>query len=502
MSIPLVGWVRTAVVPRHGRFRHHEPHTLAAPLVRHLLAQAGLPARAVDALILGNALGAGGNPARLTALAAELPERCMALTVDTQCCAGLDAITLGATQILAGQADIVIAGGSEAWSRAPIRQHRPLHPDGTPVSYERPAFTPWPDRDPDLLQAAADHAARHGWTRAQQDAWAQRSHRQALRHAHDISLPDLPDRSAASLLVLEGARHDPGPRLLTPRHLGRMPVLREPAPHAIPHHPPGMTAAGHATRMAETGQSHHATLTAEAGKPQHATPTAETGQPQHATLSPETEQALHATPGNAAKDRHALSMVAVSPQADGAALLLLASERACRHHGLSPRAHWMASQSLGTHPTDPLTGALAATLALLARQNVLPRQLHALELHDAFAVQGLAFARAMQARGVAASRINAWGGGLARGHPIGASGAVALVQLLARLAAFQASPASPASSTSPVSRVSPHPPQSATHLTPPASPEPPTSSRLGLACIAGAGGLGSAVLVSHEAVRP
>ena len=148
MPVPLLAWVRTPVVPRHGALRHHLPHTLAAPLVTHLLQQTGLPPAAVDALLLGNALGAGGNPARMTALAAGLPLRCMTMTVETQCCSGLDAILMAATQILAGQADVVIAGGSEAWSRAPIRQHRPTRTGEAAQPYERPPFTPCPNAIP------------------------------------------------------------------------------------------------------------------------------------------------------------------------------------------------------------------------------------------------------------------------------------------------------------------------------------------------------------------
>jgi acetyl-CoA C-acetyltransferase len=53
-----------------------------------------------------------------------------------------------------------------------------------------------------------------------------------------------------------------------------------------------------------------------------------------------------------------------------------------------------------------------------------------IELHDAFAVQGLSFCKAL---GIDPARINRLGGGLARGHPIGASGAVALVRLLSDL---------------------------------------------------------------------
>src|SRR5256885_10137565 len=63
-----------------------------------------------------------------------------------------------------------VAGGAEAWSRAPIRQTRPRHADELPVTYDRPAFAPDPARDPDLLQSAADHALAHGITRAVQEA--------------------------------------------------------------------------------------------------------------------------------------------------------------------------------------------------------------------------------------------------------------------------------------------------------------------------------------------
>ena len=50
---PIIGWARTPVAPVGGALRHCQPHDLGAPLVRHLLAQAGLPADAVDAVVLG-----------------------------------------------------------------------------------------------------------------------------------------------------------------------------------------------------------------------------------------------------------------------------------------------------------------------------------------------------------------------------------------------------------------------------------------------------------------
>ena len=128
-------------LPRRGRGSAE-----AGGRLRALLAQSGLPAEAVDAVVLGNALGAGGNPARMLALATGLPERCAAHTVDTQCCSGLDAVALAVGLLHSGQAEVVIAGGAEAWSRAPIRQARPLHAGEAPRAYERPAFAPRPER--------------------------------------------------------------------------------------------------------------------------------------------------------------------------------------------------------------------------------------------------------------------------------------------------------------------------------------------------------------------
>lgn len=437
LPVPLLAGGRTPVAPRHGALRHHTPHTLAAPLVLHLLQTVGLPPEAVDTLILGNALGAGGNPARMTALAAGLPQRCATFSVDTQCCSGLDAIALAAARILSGQSDVAIAGGAEAWTRSPIRQHRPMDATQAAIPYERPAFTPWPERDPDPLQAAADYAARHGFTRHQQDEYARDSHAQAVR-----VMAARPDCTPSAILPLEGLLHDAYPRLLTERQASRMPVAAR----------------------APTN-----------------------------THSPD-----------ASDPDYALSRLAISPQADGAALVLMASAEFCARHRIKPTNHWLGGLSLGTDPENPLTGALAAAQGLLQRHRLSPDALHAVELHDAFAVQGLAFQQVLQPQGLDPERINAWGGGLARGHPIGASGAIALVELLARLHAPH--PPYAASTTSaiperPKSSEIPAEPSTAPHPVRPDMPGTeatamPRHPRLGLACIAGVGGLGSAALVA------
>lgn len=379
--VAILGWIRTAVVPRHGAFRLHQPHTLAAPLIRHLLATNAIPADAIDTMVLGNALGAGGNPARLAALAGGLPAETRTLSIDTQCCAGLDAINLAAALIQSGQSDLVIAGGSEAWSRAPIRHHRPLHPSESPQPFERPACTPWPEHDPDPLQAAALHARQHPWPRRAQDQYARQNHQRAIEARALMQ---------AEILPLDGVEHDAYPRRLTDAHLARMPVT-------VPaHDPAGIDCS--------------------------------------------------------------LSRLAIAPQADGAALILLASGHACRQLACSPLAWWLDGLQRGGNPVEPMRCALPAARQLLQRHRLHPRNLTTLELHDAFAVQGLECSARLD---IAPSRLNPGGGGLARGHPIGASGAIALVRALASLRA-----------------------------------RPEHGPSFGLACIAAVGGLGTATLVS------
>ena len=85
---------RSPVAPRGGDLATLELHALAAPVIRAVLGDAGIGAAQVDEIIVSNALGAGGNPARLVALAADLPQRIGGYSIDRQCCGGLDALAL------------------------------------------------------------------------------------------------------------------------------------------------------------------------------------------------------------------------------------------------------------------------------------------------------------------------------------------------------------------------------------------------------------------------
>jgi 3-oxoadipyl-CoA thiolase len=107
---------------------------------------------------------------------------------------------------------------------------------------------------------------------------------------------------------------------------------------------------------------------------------------------------------------------------DGAAALLLASEAAARRHGLSPRARVLGMATAGLAPRVMGLGPVPATQKLLARLGLTLADFDVIELNEAFAAQGLAVLRQL---GLADDdpRVNAYGGAIALGHPLGASGA-------------------------------------------------------------------------------
>ena len=107
---------------------------------------------------------------------------------------------------------------------------------------------------------------------------------------------------------------------------------------------------------------------------------------------------------------------------DGACALLLADESSAARHGLTPRARVVGMATVGVAPRVMGIGPAPATQKLLAQTGLSLAQIDVIELNEAFAAQGLAVLRLL---GLADDdeRVNAWGGAIALGHPLGASGA-------------------------------------------------------------------------------
>ncbi|WP_405856218.1 thiolase family protein [Streptomyces sp. NBC_01515] len=119
-----------------------------------------------------------------------------------------------------------------------------------------------------------------------------------------------------------------------------------------------------------------------------------------------------------------------SPLSDGAAALVVASGAAVRRHGLTPRARIVTSASAGVQPHIMGLGPVPATEKALDRAGWEIGDLDAVELNEAFAAQALAVTRRLK---LDEEKVNADGGAIALGHPLGCSGARILLTLLGRL---------------------------------------------------------------------
>ncbi|KQN83692.1 thiolase family protein [Arthrobacter sp. Leaf69] len=172
---------RTPICRANGALKAVPAHELLAPVLRALLADTGAAPESVADVVIGNAVGGGGNVARLSALEAGLPVSVPGVTVDRQCGSGLDAIVLAAGLVAAGGGGLYLAGGVESISTAPLRARRGA--GGVPDFFTRAQFVPVGLGDPDMGVAAENVAAHFGISRERQDAVALRSHRRALASA-------------------------------------------------------------------------------------------------------------------------------------------------------------------------------------------------------------------------------------------------------------------------------------------------------------------------------
>ncbi len=198
--------VRTAIGTYGGSLKEVAAPDLGGVVIRETLARSGLPASAIENLVMGNVLQAGlkMNPARQAGIAGGLPVEVPALTVNRVCGSGAQAIASAALEVQAGLVDCAIAGGMENMDRAPY-----LLPQGR-----------WGARmgDVALLDSmlfdglhdafSGQHAGwhtedlvdKHGLDRAAQDRWALRSQQRFAaaqaegRFAAEIVAVDVPGR--------------------------------------------------------------------------------------------------------------------------------------------------------------------------------------------------------------------------------------------------------------------------------------------------------------------
>jgi 3-oxoadipyl-CoA thiolase len=355
--------VRTPIGRYGGALAAVRSDDLAAlPLAALLKRNAGLDAAAIDEVVLGCANQAGEdnrNVARMAGLLAGLPATVAAVTVNRLCGSGLDAVAIAARTIRAGEAQVMLAGGVESMSRAPFVM---------------------PKADAAFSRSAEVYDTTLGW----------RFVNPRLKERYGVdSMPETGENVAAQFNI---ARADQDRFALRSQQ---------------------RTAAAQARGFFER-ELLPVEIPQRKGKPllvsrdEHPRP--ETTLAQLAALPTPFRANGTVTAGNA------------SGINDGACALLIASAAAVRRFGLTPRARIVAAATAGVEPRIMGMGPVPATRKVLAVARLTIEQLEVVELNEAFASQALAVLRELGLPDDAA-HVNANGGAIALGHPLGMSGA-------------------------------------------------------------------------------
>lgn len=211
---------RTAIGKVGGIFKSLPPEKLAAAVIEELINETAINPSEIDEVILGNAIGPGGNIARLSLLTAGLPLEIPGVTIDRQCGSGLEAINMACRFVQAGAGDVYIAGGVESSSLAPWKIEKPPSLYTTaPHFFTRPAFSPEHIGDPSMGVAADNVARVYHISREAQDMFAYESHKKAIKAQEEALFED-------EIVALGARKLDEGPRKkLSMKTLQRMPAI-------------------------------------------------------------------------------------------------------------------------------------------------------------------------------------------------------------------------------------------------------------------------------------
>ncbi|MGD6994163.1 acetyl-CoA C-acetyltransferase [Sutcliffiella horikoshii] len=195
-EVVIVSAVRTAIGSFGGAFKDVSAPQLGSVVIKEALAKAGLSPDSVDEVIMGNVLqaGLGQNPARQAAMAAGLPQEVSSMTINKVCGSGLKAVHLATQAILAGDADIVVAGGMENMSQAPylLKGAR----DGFKMGDQKLVDTMVADgltcafNDYHMGVTAENLCTKYELTREEQDEFAANSQQKAVQAIEDGKFKD------------------------------------------------------------------------------------------------------------------------------------------------------------------------------------------------------------------------------------------------------------------------------------------------------------------------
>ncbi|MFD5625608.1 MULTISPECIES: thiolase family protein [unclassified Streptomyces] len=204
----LLSACRTAIgTARRGTLRDTSAFDLATVVVREAARRGGLPLEKIDDVVLGESLAGGGDIARYAALQAGLTH-VPGLAHNRHCASGLASVATAAASVRAGMDRVVIAGGTQSSSTAPVTRRRVPGSDDWQDPWMSPSHVPTPDAPNDdmALLVGWNTARLAGISRAEMDAWSLRSHRRAVRAVDEGRFADeivpvrVTDRAGATSL--------------------------------------------------------------------------------------------------------------------------------------------------------------------------------------------------------------------------------------------------------------------------------------------------------------
>ncbi|WP_374570630.1 acetyl-CoA C-acetyltransferase [Acinetobacter sp.] len=354
-----------------GALHEVKPISLLTALLNELKDRHQLDTAQVDDIVLGCVTPVGdqgADIAKTAAIAAGWDNAAAGVQINRFCASGLEAVNMAAQKIRSGWEDLVVAGGVESMSRVPMGS------DGGPWALDpetnlKAGFVPQ-GIGADLI------ATLDGYSRADVDAFAEQSQKKAAaaqaKGYFQRSVIAVKDRSGLMILAKdEFIKPD-----TTAEGLARL--------------NPSFAGMGQMGFDAVALQKY-----------------------------PEAQQIHHV--------HHAGNSSGI---VDGAAVVLLASEKAVQEHGLKPRAKVLAAALAGTDPTIMLTGPAPAARKALAKAGLSIGDIDLFEVNEAFAAVVMHFINELK---IDPAKVNVNGGAIALGHPLGATGAMLLGTLLDEL---------------------------------------------------------------------
>jgi 3-oxoadipyl-CoA thiolase len=213
----VISGVRTPIGRYGGALAHVRPDDLAALAIAAAVERAGAEPASIDDVYFGCANQAGEdnrNVARMAVLLAGLPESVAGVTLNRLCASGLSAVVSACHAVLAEDADLVVAGGVESMSRAPLVMAKPEHafPRGNQVVYDTTLGWRFPNPRHEAMfplesmgETGENVAERYGVSREEQDAFA-------LRSQHRWAEADEAGRFADELVPVGEVTTDEHPR--------------------------------------------------------------------------------------------------------------------------------------------------------------------------------------------------------------------------------------------------------------------------------------------------